>query len=73
MNQSATPTSSTLSEVWLLMRRTPLQLSEERAAFLAPKLEALLADFSQLAALERPDLEPVTTAWLVRSFGRGRR
>lgn len=34
-------------------------LSEERRAALAPKLRVLLAEFGQLAALERPDLEPV--------------
>jgi Asp-tRNA(Asn)/Glu-tRNA(Gln) amidotransferase C subunit len=49
-----------------------LELTDERKAVLMPKLQALLADFSQLAALERSDLEPVTTDWLVRSYGHGR-
>lgn len=35
-----------------------LALSVERRALLAPKLQVLLADFQQLAALEQPDLEP---------------
>jgi hypothetical protein len=49
-----------------------MELTDERKAFLAPKLQALLADFAQLAELERSGLEPVTTDWFVRSFRRGR-
>ena len=35
-----------------------LPLTEERRALLAPKLAAVLAQLRQIAALERPDLEP---------------
>jgi hypothetical protein len=35
-------------------------LSAERRALLAPKLRALLEELGNLAALETPDLEPVT-------------
>ena len=50
----------------------PLELSPERRTVLAPKLENLLADFSHLVELERPELEPVSTEWLVRSYARDR-
>ena len=40
-----------------------LSLSEERWAFLAPRLRALVEDFRRLEALERPELEPATTGW----------
>jgi hypothetical protein len=46
---------------------TQLPLNAERRAMLAPKLKALLADFAQLQALEPPELEPVSSEWLVRS------
>ena len=45
-----------------------LSLSAERLAMLAPKLRALLADFSQLQALASAELEPVSTDWLVREY-----
>lgn len=35
-----------------------IRLSEERRAALAPKLQALLEEFSLLALLEQRDLEP---------------
>ena len=43
-----------------------LPLNAERRAMLAPKLKSLLADFAQLQALEPPELEPVSSEWLVR-------
>jgi hypothetical protein len=43
-------------------------LSAERRAILAPKLRRLLADFAHLQELEGPELEPVSTEWLMRSF-----
>ena len=45
---------------------TQLPLNADRRAMLAPKLKALLADFAQLQALEPPELEPVSSEWLVR-------
>jgi hypothetical protein len=51
---------------------TQLQLSEERRAVLAPKLARLMADLGKLQALEEPDVEPVSTEWLMRSFLNGR-
>jgi hypothetical protein len=50
----------------------PLELSPERRAILARKLENLLADFAHLQELERPELEPVSTEWLVRNYARDR-
>src|SRR5689334_5040758 len=47
-----------------------LELSPERRAILAPKLEQLLVDFSHLQEFDRPDLQPVSTEWLVRSSSR---
>jgi hypothetical protein len=38
-----------------------LPLSEERRAYLAPRLRALMADFAKLEAGESPELEPATT------------
>jgi len=49
-----------------------LELSPERRAVLAPKLQQLLLDFSHLQELESPGVEPVSTEWLVRSLGRDR-
>jgi hypothetical protein len=42
----------------------PLRLSPERWAFLAPRLSALLADFSKLDALVASGTEPAMTAEL---------
>jgi hypothetical protein len=59
-----------------LFEDTWLELSDERKAVLAPKLQAFLRDLASLAALEPAvfsDSEPVTTDWLVRSVGRARR
>jgi hypothetical protein len=64
--QTLTPT------VAMLMTSAPSWLTEQRKILLAPKLKALLDDFSQLADLERSDVEPVTTDWLVRRSGRAR-
>ncbi|TMF01305.1 MAG: hypothetical protein E6I52_11685 [Chloroflexi bacterium] len=60
------------ADLFVPLASAQLELTEERKAALMPKLQALLTDFSQLALLERSDLEPVTTDWLVRSYRRAR-
>jgi hypothetical protein len=47
-------------------------LSAERRTILAPKLRALLEDFARLQELEDPDVQPVSTEWLMRSADRDR-
>ena len=49
-----------------------LELSPDRHAILAPKLQRLLLDFARLQELESPEVEPVSSDWLVRSVGRDR-
>ena len=73
MKHATRPTDPAAAGAALLLADTWLELSDERRALLAPKLRALLSDFSSLAALEPADLEPVSTDWLVRRFRRARR
>jgi hypothetical protein len=47
--------------------------SEQRRAVLADKLKALLEEFAHLRAFDRPEIEPVSTEWLVRSYADDRR
>jgi hypothetical protein len=49
-----------------------LELSQERQEFLAPRLAALLADFSKLEALVSSDAEPAPTAELTDEVRRER-
>lgn len=49
-----------------------LELSAERREFLAPRLAALLADFSKLEALASSDSEPAMTAELTDEVRRER-
>ena len=42
--------------------------AEERQAVLARKLKALVADLSKLQSIEDPEVEPVSSEWLMRSF-----
>lgn len=50
-----------------------LSLSEERRAYLAPRLQALLADFAKLEERESPELEPATTVRPWEGDGNGPR
>jgi hypothetical protein len=54
------------------MAAGPLELSLERREFLAPRLAALLSDFSKLAALVTSDAEPAMTAELTDEVPRER-
>jgi hypothetical protein len=49
-----------------------LELSAERREFLAPRLTALLTDFSKLEALASSDSEPAMTAELTDEVRRER-
>jgi Asp-tRNA(Asn)/Glu-tRNA(Gln) amidotransferase C subunit len=66
MDDSSVGAAPLLSASWL-------HLSDERKALLAPKLQALVADFEKLAAIDCADLEPVSTDWLVRRASSDRR
>ena len=51
------------------MNPEPDIVSDEQRASLATKLKRLLDDFAKLRELDSPDVEPVSTEWLVRSYG----
>jgi hypothetical protein len=51
---------------------TQASVSEQRRAVLLDKLQVLLEDFAHLRAFD-PEIEPVSTEWLVRSYADDRR